>query len=144
MDNEDYEDENQLQVKTLTHASSVVITTTDYSHYLGVILTPTGPGLAFYQSHEEITPSTLDGLVDLSDLELSTPVETFLPWTSVRSIQSLEDLSLETLLTTFRDDLDSYGESDPDPDTKEIKDPSGTVWFNFLAIIDRVLKKAGI
>ena len=104
------------------------------------------PGILIHQTTQEITPEDLQSGVDPQDFTLTSPIEAFIPFTSIHYVQSMQDLSAETLVASLRDDLDNYHtettEDSEDPSEDESEDKNR--WDSFIHLLDRVLKKLGV
>lgn len=160
-DFDDYDDGPQpvYESKTLTQGSPIVIETLNESMFIGEVIAITQPGIILLQKMAEVRPEELQGITDDSDIDytLSNPIETFIPFMSIHYIQSVADISAESLIEQFRDDLDNYHNPTPETEDKEeIKESEETEespeeetsptkrWDQFIHILDRILKKLGV
>lgn len=147
MDPEDFDTPDQMiSPKTLTVGSTVVVETTADTYILGVMVAPISPGAVVAQTHTEISDEVIESLTSLEDLIYATPIETFIPFTSIHTIRSIQDMTEEGLLAEFKKDIDSYGTEDPptvdkNSDTDTTKEP---LWDRFILLIDKTLKNIGL
>lgn len=132
--------------RTLTQGAPILIETLNESIFIGEVLSLTMPGILIHQTTQEITPEDLQSGVDPHDFTLTSPIEAFIPFTSIHYVQSMQDLSAETLVAALRDDLDNYHteptEDSEDPSEDESEDKNR--WDSFIHLLDRVLKKLGV
>lgn len=141
MDPEDFEDEEQtVSPKTFTIGSTVIVETTADSYILGVMVAPISPGAVIAQTHTEISDETIESVTSLEDLIFATPIETFIPYTSIHTIRSIQDMTEEGLLAQFKEDIDTYGTETP----PSVSEPSKTLWERFILALDKLLKNVGI
>lgn len=131
--------------RTLNQGSQILIETLNESIFIGEVISLTVPGILIHQTTQEITPEDLQSNSNPQDFTLTTPVEAFIPFSSIHFIQSMEDLSAETLIASLRSDLDNYHtaeETEPEDEKKETEATSR--WDTFIHLLDRVLKKLGV
>lgn len=132
--------------RTLNQGSQILIETLNESIFIGEVISLTMPGILIHQTTQEITPEDLQSNSNPQDFTLTSPVEAFIPFTSIHFIQSMEDLSAETLIASLRSDLDNYhqqpSETPETPSEDEAEDKSR--WDTFITLLDRVLKKLGM
>lgn len=139
MDPEDFEDD-PISPKTLTAGSTVIVETLSDTYILGVLVAPTAPGVIVAQTHTEISDSIIESTTSLEDLTYATPIETFIPYTTIHTIRSIQDMTEEGLLAQFKEDIDSYGSEAP----PKVSEPSETLWDRFLLVLDKILKNVGV
>ena len=134
--------------RTLTQGAPILIETINESIFIGEVLSLTMPGILIHQTTQEITPEDLQSGVDPQDFTLTSPIEAFIPFTSIHYVQSMQDLSAETLVAALRDDLDNYHteptEDSENPSEEEEDTTKETRWDSFIHLLDRVLKKLGV
>ena len=132
--------------RTLTQGAPILIETLNESIFIGEVLSLTMPGILIHQTTQEITPEDLQANPNPHDFTLTSPIEAFIPFTSIHYVQSMQDLSAETLVAALRDDLDNYHTDDSEtPETDEEEDTTkATRWDSFISLLDRVLKKLGV
>lgn len=133
--------------RTLTQGAPILIETLNESIFIGEVLSLTMPGILIHQTTQEITPEDLQANPNPQDFTLTSPIEAFIPFTSIHYVQSMQDLSAETLVAALRDDLDNYHTDDSEtPETEEEEDTTTKTprWDSFINLLDRVLKKLGM
>lgn len=131
--------------RTLTQGAPILIETINESIFIGEVLSLTMPGILIHQTTQEITPEDLQSGVDPHDFTLTSPIEAFIPFTSIHYVQSMQDLSAETLVAALRDDLDNYHTAEETPETpSEDEAEDKNRWDSFIHLLDRVLKKLGV
>ena len=131
--------------RTLNQGSQILIETLNESIFIGEVISLTMPGILIHQTTQEITPEDLQSNSNPQDFTLTTPVEAFIPFTSIHFIQSMEDLSAETLIASLRSDLDNYHTAEETPETpSEDEAEDKNRWDSFIHLLDRVLKKLGV
>lgn len=156
-DYDDYEDDPDQPTytsKTLTQGAPVVIETLNESMFIGDVIAITQPGIILLQKMAEVRPEELQNIGEDSDIDytLSNPIETFIPFMSIHYIQSVADISAESLIEQFRDDLDNYHNPSPETEEESKETEEGTStpsdpekpWDQFIHILDRILKKLGV
>lgn len=131
--------------RTLTQGAPILVETLNESIFIGEVLSLTTPGILIHQTTQEITPEDLQANPNPQDFTLTSPIEAFIPFSSIHYVQSMQDLSEETLVAALRDDLDNY-HTEPTEDSEDpSKDESQTNrWDSFIHLVDRVLKKLGV
>lgn len=133
--------------RTLTQGAPILIETLNESIFIGEVLSLTMPGILIHQTTQEITPEDLQASINPHDFTLTSPIEAFIPFTSIHYVQSMQDLSAETLVAALRDDLDNYHTDDSETsETEEEEEDTtkATRWDSFIHLLDRVLKKLGV
>lgn len=133
--------------RTLTQGAPILVETLNGSIFIGEVLSLTMPGILIHQTTQEITPEDLQSGADPHDFTLTSPIEAFIPFTSIHYVQSMQDLSAETLVAALRDDLDNYHTDDSETsETEEEEEDTtkATRWDSFIHLLDRVLKKLGV
>lgn len=132
--------------RTLTQGAPILVETLNESIFIGEVLSLTTPGILIHQTTQEITPEDLQSGADPQDFTLTSPIEAFIPFTSIHYVQSMQDLSAEAMIEELRSDLENYPHSSSQP-SQESQDTTVTalsLWDRFLSFIDRVLVNAGI
>lgn len=127
----DAESENSApHAKTLTAGSPIMIEMNDGSYVLGAMVAATLPGAVIAQTHFPLDVDQVESSDDIDKLLMSNPIETFIPYTSFIHLQSLSDLSLESMIRNFNEDLDSYGQKKKKTDDPPAEQP--TMWERFI------------
>lgn len=136
--------------RTLTQGAPVLIETLNESIFIGEVIALLTPGVLIHQSVQEITPEDLHSSdTSPESFNLTTPIETFIPFASIHYVQSMQDLSAETMIEELRSDLDNYHQP-PSEDTEtpsegsKDQSPPTARWDTFIGLLDRVLKKFGM
>lgn len=140
-DPEDSEDPQKIYIpRTLSQGSPILIETHNESLFIGNVITAFPTGILIAQTLAEITPEELLKSSSHEDFALSTPIETFLPFTAVHFIQSMQDISEESMLDDLRQDLENYHKSDEETPSEYRLRP----WDRLIVLLDRLLKRFGV
>lgn len=131
------EEEVEFASGIMSTGSTLIVEMQDETYIFGAMIHPTTAGVIIGQTHHPMDLSQVDTPSDLDSLMLSTPVEMFIPYTSIHYIQSLSDLSVETLISEFNRDLDNYGKEKEAPNHKSL-------WDRFLLGVNRLLESVGL
>lgn len=148
-DFEDFEfdsdsEESLPSAKTLTAGSPIIIEMNDGTYVLGAMLAATLPGAVIAQTHFPLDVDQVESSEDIDSLLMSNPIETFIPYTSITHLQSLSDLSLESMIRNFNEDLDSYGQKKKKKETDSPPAEQPTMWDRFIQVLNKVLETVGI
>lgn len=148
-DSYEEEEDGYYTPRVMSPGATLIVEMQDETYIFGAMIHPTTAGVIIGQTHLPMSPSQVNTPSDLSDLMLSTPVETFIPYTSIHYIQSLSDLSMETVISDFSRDLNNYGKEEEkekekeDPPSSETPDRK-SLWDRFLIGVNRLLESVGL